>query len=167
MQEVNTKSTYSISIPENWEIFPKEGYEKYMIFAAREGDYSSVIPTTLTISNIHSLPPSLDILINKNYELVRQESQDFKIVSEEDFTTEEIIKSDTEEEIEQKTPESRLVIYTEKYAGTDMFAQIYSLNVLSHTKEETYVVNILSDLNASDKEKELIRNILESFTVAL
>ncbi len=165
IQEIETKANYSISIPETWEIFPKQEYPKYMIFAAREPNYISEIPLSITISNINSLPPSLDILIKKNYEMVRKASQDFKIISEENFTTEEIIKSEISDTITSKKPASRLVIYTEKYAGTNTFAQVYSLNVISYSEKKTYVINILSDMNASEAEKELIMNILQSFTL--
>ncbi len=179
VEEVETQGNYSISIPSNWEIFPKSEYEKNMIFAAREAEYSSIIPTTITISQVHSLPPSLNTLIKKNYEIVRRESQDFKIVSEEDFTTEETEKDQDENNDENKEnkiqinqnetrePKSRLVIYTEKYTGTNSFALIYSLNVLSYKERKTYVINILTDLNSSDEEKERILNILKSFTITL
>ncbi|HID92104.1 TPA: hypothetical protein EYP45_03230 [Candidatus Peregrinibacteria bacterium] len=176
-QEVKDTKNYSISIPNTWEIFPKNEFEKNMIFAARQGEYSSNVPITITISQTQSLPESLEILIKKNYEIVRRESQDFKIISETDFTTKEVRKEQTDEnKTEQKKyinpeetrePASKLVIYTEKYTSNNSFAQIYSLNVLSYKEKKTYVINILCDMNASEKEKELIMDILTSFTIIL
>jgi len=179
--EAETDSNYSISIPETWEVFPKKEYEKNMIFAAREAEYSSNFPIILTISSIHSLPSSLNTLINKNYEVIRKESQDFKIISEEDFTVQEIERSTDSNEGEEeskitnsisnpnetRTPAARLVTYTENYTGTNSFALVYSLNVLSYKEQKTYVINILTDLNASDEEKDLIMQILKSFTITL
>jgi hypothetical protein len=182
-QEVETKGNYSIAIPQNWEIFPESEFEKNMIFAAREGEYDSSVPVTITISHAYSLPQSLDTLIQKNFEIIRKQSQDFKIISEEKFTTQEIEKEQTTDKNtgaenteenktyinpdETRTPDSKLVIYTEKYTTTNSFAKIYSLNVLSYKENKTYVVNILSDINETDEKKELIRNILQSFTITL
>ncbi len=168
-KEIDTDSTYSISIPEKWEILPKNEYEKHMIFAARDSQYTANIPTTLTISSINSLPPSLDMLIKKNYEQVRENSQDFKIISQEDFEIEEKVKENsqyTPNENQQK-PHAKLVTYKEKYSGTNTFTLVYSLNILSYTQNTTYVINILSDVNQTEEEKELIRNILQSFTISL
>jgi len=167
--EVETESNYSISIPDTWEIFPKKEYEKNMIFAARESEYSSNFPTILTISSIHSLPLSLNALISKNYESIRKESQDFKIISEEDFSVKENAENEStySNPDETRKPDARLVIYTENYTGTNSFALVYSLNVLSYKEQKTYVLNILTDLTASEKEKELIMQILQSFTLKL
>jgi hypothetical protein len=148
-ENITESKEYSLNIPKDWEIFPKEEYPKSIIFSAREPAYSSLIPSIIVVSKENSIPQSLEQFVNRNLESIRIQSQDFK----------EIFK----EKIDKESFEAYFIEYSERKSMDNSLIKFYSLYVLPKNNESVYIVTILFDGNTKEEKYSNLKNILLSF----
>lgn len=140
---------YTIDIPKEWEVFPKEEYPQSLVFSAKEPAYSSRIPSIIAIAKESSRPQNLDQFISRNLEEVRRSSQDFTIISETD--------------IDRENVQSRLIEYTERRSSDHSVIGIYSYYLLPNEQNNSYIVTMVFDGSHSQEKKDSLSQIVTSF----
>ena len=149
VKNLENTGEYTIKIPQDWEIFPKEEYPKSIILSARQPSYSSRIPAMIAIAKESSRPQNLDQFIKRNLEEVRRNSQDFQKISE--------------KKIENENVESQLIEYREKRSNDNSLIGIYSYYLLPKNQENSYLVTMVFDPEISDDDKKKLETIITSF----
>lgn len=140
-----------LTLPEDWEIFPKNIYQKNIIFSAQEPFQGENISTIVSVAQENFSPQSLQRFADISLENIRQASQDFQKISEE-----KIFLSSGKEAI--------LVNFLERNSVDLSSIGFYTLFSIDTENMKSTVITISYDPLTPDHHKKFLQDILKSYT---